>query len=326
MKKLSIQNRKLNGVIPVLFCPYKNGSIDFAGLKENTEFIVDFAVKGERPFVIMTNGSTTECYANSIAEQHKVIETVVNTVAGRLPVIAGVSQAGTKLTVELAKYAEAAGADFAMVLPPFYHHGSKEGIFRHFQEVASAIKIGVIIYNNPDVSAILLPPDFLARLAEIDNVVACKDNATSFNDLANKALSKGLEKITLLAGNGEIQYLAAASYGFVYQGFVSSLANFAPDLSYEVFAAVEKRDMAKAFQVLRKQFPIWQFVGQVERKRESISIIPPGLKTSYAYMSVGKAAMDIVGLHGGNLRLPMEDLTGDEKRELKKILKDIGII
>ncbi len=326
MSRLSIRNKTLKGVTPVLFCPYKNDNLDILGLKRNTEFIVDFAVKGMRPFVIMANGSTTECYANSIAEQQKVIETVVNTVAGRLPVIAGVSQAGTKQTVELAKYAEAAGADFVMVLPPFYHHASREGIFRHFQAVASAIKIGLVIYNNPDVSATLIPPDFLVRLVGINNVVACKDNATSFNDLVNKAFSKDLKKITLLAGHGELQYLAAAAYGFVYQGFVSIIANFAPNLSYEVFTAVEERDMTKASKALQKQFPIWQFIAQVEKKRESISIIPPGLKTSYAYMGVGKAAMEIMGLHGGNLRLPMEDLTSDEKRELKKILKNIGIV
>jgi len=319
--------KKLSGVTSVLFCPYKNDdSLDLPGLQKNTEYLVDFAVKGRKSVVIMANGSTTECYANSIAEQQKVIETVVDTVAGRLPVIAGVSQAGTRQTVALAQFAEAAGADFAMVMPPFYHHASKEGIFRHFQEVASAINIGLVIYNNPDVSATLIPPDFLVRLAGIDKVVACKDNATSSADLANKAFAEDLKKLTLLAGHGEVQYLAAASYGFAYQGFVSFIANFAPDLSYAVFTAVKQKDMVKASQALQKQFPIWQFVAKVEKRRESISIIPPGLKTSYAYMSVGKAAMDIAGLHGGHLRLPMEDLTGDEKKELKKILQKIGII
>ena len=216
----------------------------------------------------MTNGSTTECYANSIEEQRKVIETVVNSVEGRLPVIAGVSQAGTRQTVDLAKYAESTGADYVMVMPPFYHHASKEGIFRHFQEVASAVKVGLVVYNNPDVSATLIPPDFLARLAGIDNVVACKDNATSFSDLANKAFSRDLKKITLLAGHGEVQYLAAASYGLVYQGFVSFIVNFAPGLSYDVFDAMEQKDFIKASQCLKKIFPIWQFVAKVEKSRE----------------------------------------------------------
>jgi dihydrodipicolinate synthase/N-acetylneuraminate lyase len=325
MSKQSAKNKIITGVIPVQFCPYKaDDTLDLNGLKKNTQFLVDYAVKDRKPFVIMTNGSTTECYANSIEEQQKVIETVVDTVAGRLPVIAGVSQAGTRQTVEMAKYAEAAGADFVMVLPPFYHHGNKEGIFQHFQEVASAIGIGLVIYNNPDVTSTLIPPDFLARLAGINNIVACKDNASSFSDLANKAFSEDLKKLSLIAGNGEVQYLAAACYGFVYRGFVSFIANFAPGLSYEIFAAVEQRDMYKASRALRKLFPIWQFVAKVEKNRESISVIPPGLKTSYAYMGVGKAAMDIAGLNGGHLRIPMEDLTVDEKKELKKILKEIG--
>jgi 4-hydroxy-tetrahydrodipicolinate synthase len=322
-----VKSKNLYGVTPVLFCPYNtNDSLDLAGLKHNTEFLLKFAQKDNKSLVIMTNGSTTECYANSNEEQRKVIETVVNTVGGKLPVIAGVSQAGTKQTVELAKYAESAGADYVMVAPPFYHHASKEGILRHFQEVASAIDIGLVVYNNPDVSATLITPDYLTKLTGISNIIGCKDNATSFSDLANKAFSEDLKKLTLLAGCGEVQYLAAASYGFVYQGFVSFIANFAPDLSYEIFTAVDQRDFTKATKALKKQFPIWQFVAKIESTRESISVIPQGLKTSYSYMSVGKAAMEITGLHGGHLRLPMEDLSTSEKLELKKILKEIGII
>ena len=321
------KNKKLNGVTAVLFCPYtKTDILDLAGLKANTEFLLRFAEKGKKSFVIMTNGSTTESYANSIDEQKKVIETVTNIVQGRLPVIAGVSQAGTKQTVDLAKFAEKAGADYVMATPPFYHHASKEGVFRHYQEIASSINIGLVVYNNADVSATLIPPDFLSKLAGIKNVVACKDNATAFSDFAYKAFSDELKHLTLLAGHGEIQYLAAASYDQVYQGFVSFIANFAPDLSYDVFKSVDQRDTVKASQALKKQFPIWQFVTKIEKKRESISVIPPGLKSSYSYMSVGKAAMEITGLCGGHLRLPMEDLTADEKLELKQILKEIGII
>lgn len=319
--------KKLEGVIPVLFCPYTaNDELDLEGLKRNTEVLVNFTETGNKPMGILANGSTTECYANSIEEQKKVIQTVVNTVGGRLPVIAGVSQAGTKLTIELAKYAQEVGADFVLVLPPFYHHASKEGIYHHFKEIAATINIGVVVYNNPDVSATLMPPDFMLRLAELDNVVACKDNATSFSDLANKAFSIASEKMVLLAGQGEVQYLAAAAYGSKYRGLVSFIANFAPELSYAVYTAVLQQDFHQASQALAKQLPIWQFVSKVEKKRESISIIPPGLKTSYAYMSVGKAAMELVGLHGGPLRPPMEDLTSEEKKEVKNVLKEMGVI
>lgn len=319
--------KKLRGIVSVLFCPYtSHGELNLKGLQKNTEFLLDFALDGNKPMVIMTNGSTTECYANSIEEQKKVIKTVVDTVAGRLPVIAGVSQPGTKLTMEMARYAEEIGADCAMVLPPYYHHASREGLYRHYREIAGSIKIGVMVYNYADVSATLIPPDLMARLAEVDNIVACKDNATGFSDLAYKALMIDPKDMVLIAGQGEVQYIAAAAYGYKYRGFVSFIANFAPALSYEVYTAVQKKDFNKAFAAFRKQSPIWQFISKVEKKRESISVIPGCLRSSYSYMSVGKAAMELAGRYGGRLRLPMEDLTPAEKRELGKILKETGVL
>jgi len=271
--------QNLKGVVAVLFCPYtKQDKLDLKGLIKNTQFLLDFASEGHKPLVIMTNGSTTESYANTQEEQKQVIRTVTETVAGKVPVIAGVSQSGTKLTIELAKYAEKAGADYAMVAPPYYHHASQSGLFRHYQAVAGAIDIGVVVYNNAAVSATLMPPDFLFKLAEIKNIVACKDNSVTFSDLANKALTIIPDNMALLAGQGEMQYLAAASYGFKYRGFVSYIANFAPALSYAVYEAVQNKDFDRAFQELQKQAPLWQFVSKIEKKRESLSVIPGGLK------------------------------------------------
>ncbi len=89
--------KRLKGIIPVQYCPYtKEGNLDIPGLKENTKFLVDFAKDGNKDVVLMTNGSTTECYANSIEEQKTVIRTVVETVGGEIPVVAGVSQAAAR--------------------------------------------------------------------------------------------------------------------------------------------------------------------------------------------------------------------------------------
>ena len=96
----------LRGIVPVQSCPYnKEGEVDIEGIKENTKFIVDFAKDGNKDVVLMTNGSATEFYANSIEEQKKVIKTVVDTVGGAIPVVAGISQAAARQTIEMAKYA-----------------------------------------------------------------------------------------------------------------------------------------------------------------------------------------------------------------------------
>ena len=319
--------KRLKGIVPVQYCPYtKDKELDIEGLRENTQFLVDFAKEGNKDVVVMTNGSTTECYANSLEEQKTVIKTVVETVSGKIPVVAGVAQAGSERTIELAKYAEEVGADCAMMTPPYYHGASKEGMYQYSKAVAEAVNIGIMIYNNAAVSGTLIPPDLMARLAKIDNIIAVKDNATNAADYAFKALIIAPEDMVLLNGLGEIHYVASAAYGYKYRGFITFIGNFAPALSYAVYEAVEAGDFKKALETLRQQLPVLSLLAKFNKKRESISIIPECLRSNYMYMGVGKAAMEIAGLHGGPLRLPMEDLTDEEKQELKAALKEMGVI
>jgi len=320
--------KKLKGIVPVQYCPYtKNRELNVRGLKENTQFLVDFAKKGKKDVVIMTNGSTTECYANSIEEQKTVIKTVVQTVAGRVPVIAGVSGAAAERTIELAQYAKDVGADCAMVVLPYYHPAAnKEAMYQYFKAVADAVDIGIMIYNNPDVSGTLIPPDLMARLSKIDNIIAVKDNASNAEAYALKALMIDPDDMVLINGYGEVHYVGSAAYGYRYRGFVNFIGNFAPASSYAVYEAVESHDFNKALEALRQQMPLLRLLGKFNEKRGSISIVPEGFRTNYMYMSVGKAAMDLVGLHGGPPRLPCEELTAEEKREVKAALKEMGVI
>lgn len=318
---------KIRGIIPVQYCPYtKDLELDLDGLRENTEFLVDFAEDGDKDVVILTNGSTTEFYANSIEEQKKVIKTVVDTADGKVPVAAGVSQAGAIKTIEMVEYAEKAGVDVGMVVNPYYHSPTKEGMYRYIKKVADAANIPIMLYNNPDVSGIIIPPDLMERLSKIDNVVAAKDNAATAPEYAFESASVDPKDMTLIMGQGEMHYIGAASYGNIYKGFVSGFANFAPSLSYEVYEAVKERDFEGAFNALKKQMPLWSLLPKFNARRESISIIPECQRTNYMYMSLGKAALDLVGLNGGPLRLPLEELTDEEKQELKSVLEDLGLV
>ncbi|HTY81330.1 MAG TPA: dihydrodipicolinate synthase family protein, partial [Dehalococcoidales bacterium] len=220
---------KLKGSVIVQFCPYtEQGDIDIIGLKANTRFILDFAKKN-KDVVIFTNGSTGEFYANTTEQQKQFIKTTVETAAGRVPIIAGVSQASAGLTIEMAQYAKEVGADAAVVVCPFYNHASKEGMFQFFKTVAEAIDIGIVVYNNPDVSGTLIPPDLMARLSKIDNIIATKDNSPTAASYFWKAASIDPEDMVLINGLGEVEYVAAAAYGLKYRGFVNTIGNYAPE-------------------------------------------------------------------------------------------------
>ena len=97
-------------------------------------------------------------------------------------------------------------------------------------------------------------------------------------------------------------------------------------MSYAVYEAVEAGNFKGALEALRKLLPLLGLLPKFNKKRESISIIPECLRENYMYMSIGKAAMDLVGLRGGPLRLPMEDLTDEEKQEPKEALEEMGVI
>ena len=319
--------KKCKGIIPVQYCPYtESGELDLDGLKENTEFLVNFAKNGDKDLVIMTNGSTTECYAMSIEEQKAVIKTVVDTVDGDVPVVAGTSLPGTRETIKLTVYAEEVGADCAMVVLPYYHTPTKEGMFRHYKEVADAVGIGIMVYNNPAVSGALLDPYLVQRLSKIDNIVALKDNTPNAEEYLMKAALIDPEDMALINGAGELHYPGSAAYGLRYRGFVTWIGNFAPSSSYAIYEATNDGDFEGAYGALKKQLPLGTVLGEFMESRETPSIIPSILGSNYMYMSVGKVCMDLTGLNGGPLRPPMEDLTEEEKSKLKELLKMIGII
>ena len=322
--------KKCKGIVPVQYCPYTKdcASIDLEALKRNTQFLVDYAKNGNKDVVIITNGSTTEFYANSVEEQQSVIKTVVETVSGVVPVVAGVSGAGTQKAIKMAKYAEEVGVDCAMVVLPYYHTPFKEGLYQHYKAIAESVNIGIMVYNNPDVSGAIIDPELMARLSKIDNIIALKDNTPILGELFSKTLLIEPEDMALLHGAGEVGYVGSAAYGLRYKGFVTFIGNFAPQLSYEVYEAVEKeRDFVEAQEALRKLAPILSLVAKSSAKRPTPSLIPGGYKTAYAYMDLGKAAMDLIpGLYGGPLRMPLQDTTDEEKKELKAVLKKMNLI
>ena len=122
---------------------------------------------------------------------------------------------------------------------------------------------------------------------------------------------------------GELHYLGAAAYGYKYQGYVTWIGNFAPKISYPIYEAVLERDFVKAQKALEKQMPLWSLPGKFMGTRANTSIIPAILQTNYMYMAVGKAALELAGLSGGPLRAPLEDVSAEEREELRKVLMHV---
>jgi 4-hydroxy-tetrahydrodipicolinate synthase len=313
----------VKAVVIVQATPFnRDGSLDLAGLRQNTRFLVE-RCQGKR-FVLVPTGSTGEAYALSDAERLRVIETVIDCAGGRLPVVAGTAAAGTERTIELSRAAEQAGADGVQVVLPYYHVPSEEGLVRHFLRLADALSIGVMIYNNPLVSKLWMPPHLMARCAEHPNIVADKENTPDVTQY--KAMRDAIDpqKMTVLCGLGDLQFAYEAALGC--PGFVTWTANFAPELSLALLEAADACDFVRVRSTVAKTARLYEFASWCARNRGRDPWVLPGFASGHIYVAALKAALELMGLAGGPVRGPGDDLTSGERAELARILREIGLL
>ena len=314
---------RIKSVVIVQATPFnKDGSLDIEGLKANTQFLVE-RCKGKR-FVFVPTGSTGEFFALSREEQMTVIETVIDTTAGAVPVVAGTAAAGTERTITLSKDAEKAGADGVQIVLPFYHVPSEEGLYQHYVRIADALNIGVMIYNNPAVSKLWMPPHIMARCAEHPHIVADKENTPDVTQY--KAMRDAVDpnKMSVLCGLGDLQFAYEAALGC--PGFVSWTANFAPELSLALLDAADACDFKKVREIVGKSGRLYEFAGICAKHRGPDPWVLPGFASGHIYVGAMKAALDLLGLAGGPVRGPSDDLTAEERQALKTLLKEIGLL
>ncbi len=299
-----------------------DGSLDLAGLKANTQFLVERCA-GKR-IVLVPTGSTGEAYALSDAERLKVIETVITSAAGRLPVVAGTAAAGTECTIEISKAAQSAGADGVQVVLPYYHVPSGDGLVRHYLRLGDALKIGVMIYNNPIVSKLWMPPHLMARCAQHPNIEADKENTSDVTLYRAMREAVAPYKMPVLCGLGTIPFAYSAALGC--PGFVTWTANFAPELALRVLDAAHAYDFRQVRELIDNIGPLYEFVDTCARRHGPDPWVFLGFASPHIYVGVLKAIMEIMGLAGGPVRGPSDAITDKERAELKTVLKTIGVI
>jgi 4-hydroxy-tetrahydrodipicolinate synthase len=308
------------GVVQIVqITPFKeNEDVDYEGLKENTSFLVEKRRYG--PMVLTPVGSTGENYTLTDEEWRKVVKTVVDVANGKIPVVAGDNHSGTRVAIERAKYAQDVGADGVLVVLPYYHVPEEEGLYLHYKKLADSLKIGYEPYNNPDVSKIYMKPHILKRLVDTtDNMVAVKENTPYTPTLYEQIKTVG-DRIPILQGRGEWPFCVSAILGV--RGYISGYANFMPEPCIDLLKAGLDGDYVKLKALMREKIdPVEEFVSKMCQKYgPSTTILPHPYVSSYMIYAVIKSAMDMLGLHGGHMRLPLLDLKDEDKKELEKLV------
>jgi 4-hydroxy-tetrahydrodipicolinate synthase len=289
----------LEGTFVAAVTPFApNEGIDLDAFGANVDFYIDNGVHG-----IVVGASTGEFAALSLEEHKKIIKNIVNRVKGRVPVIAGTGACSTRRVVELTMYAKQAGAECAMIVPPFYTKPNEKEIYEHFRTVAEAVDISIMLYNNPFTSKVDMLPSLIAKLAEIDNIEYTKESSgdiTRVWKIIN--LTKG--KMTVFCGTDN---LALESFLMGAKGWVCVAANFLPKQTSELYKLACKED-------------------NIEEARELYDRILPVmnlLEDTGKFQAMSKAAIEMIGMKAGLPRKPLLPLSREEKQKLETILKKI---
>jgi len=333
--KLDDLKKATKGVCIVQTTPFnKDGSLDLEGMRANTRWLLERTVG--KDFIYTPLGSTGEFPAMSDEERKAVIKMVVEEVNGRHPVIPGTAQAGTLETIRMCQYAQSAGADGAQIVLPYYFVPQEEGMYQHYQQIAESVdsNFGIMLYNNPAVSGSWIKPPLMKKITRIPNIVCIKDNTPDVVSFYMMRKAVDLEDASILCGLGDEFFPFVAPHGCA--GIVSSLSNFMPEPSYAMYEAAMARDFNKVFEIWETLSPFYKmptvvsamtssssFTAKVNSKHGPSTGVTGGAVT---YIGVYKAAMDIMGLRGGEVRLPLVGLTEAEKAELADILKAMKII
>ena len=160
------------GTYTVMVTPFgTDGAVDPAMLRRFTEWQVDEGIHGLIPL-----GSTGEFLSLSEEERYFVARTVIETAAGRVPVLVGTGAERTEDVIRASREAESLGADGVMIIPPFYSTPTEDELFEHYRRIGEAIAVPIMVYNNPATANVDLTPALLTRLAGIDNVRYVKES------------------------------------------------------------------------------------------------------------------------------------------------------
>ncbi|MCK4803384.1 MAG: dihydrodipicolinate synthase family protein [Spirochaetes bacterium] len=303
----------------------EEGEVDEKAIRVSVKHVAN-ALKGIDA-VFLTTGSTAEFYAMTDEECKKIIKMVIEEVNGEYPVITGTARAGTKWTIEMSQYAQDAGADGVMIISPYYNPVTQEGLYRHYKKIAESIDIGIMIYNNPVISKLWIPPELMARLSKIENVVALKENTADALKYYWMQKAVDPEDMVIICGIGQLMFPFEAIYGC--PGFVTELANFAPHIAVDFYKAAMKRDFDKLTELTDKIAPYHRFINKLAQKRGLLpTILSQYMSGSVLpfYQSIIKEAMSLIGLPGGKVREPMENLTAQEKEMLREVLENMDVL
>ncbi len=287
------------GVYTALITPFRNGAIDYDALEKLVALQIEGGVDGIVPL-----GTTGESPTVSFDEHKEFIRRIVTLVGGRVKVIAGTGANSTREAIWLSREAEEAGVDGVLQVNPYYNRPPQRGLIAHFESVAKSIRIPVVLYNIPGRTGVnFLPASVKELIDRVDNVVAMKEATGDIQQMMELRELCG-DRLTLLSGDDNMLLPFLAIGG---NGIVSVLSNLLPSDVKEVVTLHDGGRIGEARELFYRLLPVCRAMF---------------LETNPIPI---KAAMAMTGVCSEELRLPLVNLSDENRARLRKSLLDYGV-
>ena len=278
----------------------KDGGVDYDQFEE----MVEFQIKGGIDAIIVC-GTTGEASTLSHAEHLDVIRCCVDVVNGRVPVIAGTGSNCTETAIYLSEKAEVIGADGLLLVSPYYNKATQNGLYEHFKAVANSVKLPVLLYNVPSRTGCNIQPETVVRLCkDVENIVGVKEASSDIAQIAKlAALADGA--VDIYSGNDN-EIIPIMALGGI--GVISVLANVAPGQTHDICQKFLDGDWEGS---LREQLRAMELCSALFCEVNPIPV---------------KKALELMGLIGGTLRMPLSEMETANVQRLEKAMKGYGLL
>ena len=279
--------------------PFTNDSVNFDEFKKLLEFQISEGVDA-----IIVCGTTGESATMTDQERKDTIRFAVETVNGRVPVIAGTGSNNTKSAIELSKYAESVGVDGLLIVTPYYNKTTPNGLIAHYSAIAKEVKLPIILYSVPSRTGVNILPETAYELSKIENIVAIKEASGNISQVAKIAkLCK--DNLTIYSGNDD-QIIPVLSLGGL--GVISVLSNIAPKYTHNMVINYLNGNKTEA---LNMQLNALDLIDSLFCEANPIPV---------------KQALNYMGYNYGIPRLPLIELSENNCTKLHNNMQKFGLI
>ncbi len=295
-----MSNSVFRGVGTALVTPFfDDGQVDYYTLEQLVEFQIECGANA-----IIACGTTGEKSTLRHEEHLKVIETIIATTDGRVPVIAGTGSNDTLYTLELSKEAEKMGADALLMVTPYYNKTSQAGLVAHYNYIADRVNTPIILYNVPSRTGMNIQPETYAKLCEHPNIVATKEANGDISALARTIRLCG-DKLDVYSGNDD-QTVPMIAMGAL--GVISVVSNLIPDEMALLCQKAFDGDFSGAMKMQNK------YLDLMNRMFIDVNPIPV------------KEAMNMAGLTVGKCRMPLFPTSEENREKIHEALHHVGLV